>query len=239
MYLYREGELPDEIRRQVQQHVGSCQTCAEELQQIRSTAIAVADFRRAEPQVPAKRDLTEQIMRAIEPVRASEARPQRAAMPFRRLQFSCTLAAALVVAAFFIQNTLDVYRMAALESRLTQFSSVIMTHSGDPPLAAVGLNAIAEIGRMLSEPPAMNSIGLHERLQLREAARTFLAVLEEGPPGFSGEVQRLRAKYPELWSISPFNGLTAHDRLLLAGQGKALMSDLRTLLQPGKSDYEK
>ncbi|RPH37319.1 zf-HC2 domain-containing protein [bacterium] len=241
IYLYREGELPYETRRQIQQHVASCQRCSLEMQQSGDAGRFTEMLRSVEPQLHARRDLTEQIMRAVESAHANESRPhpQAVFLPSRRLQLACTAAAALIAAVFFVQNGIDIYRMASLESRLNQSPAVLIATPGEHPLAALGLNTIAEFGRLVTGPLDANKIGLRGKMQLREAVRSFLGVLRESPPGFAGEVRRLRAKYPELWFISPIDGLTDHDRLVLSRQGKALMKDLRALIQQGKSDYEK
>ena len=233
--------MPESTRQLVQQHVESCQRCADELRQIERAGAAVERLRRVEPQLHDQRDMTEQILRGIASARTEDARPpgQGVVLPFRRLQIACTLGAAFIVAAFFIQNITDADHMATLESRLNRFPSDLITSTGEPPLTAVGLNTIAEVGKFLSRPPAMDTTSFHEWLRLRDAVRSFFDVLQEGPPGFLGEVQRLRMKYPELWYVSPLNGLTAQDHIVLARQGKALMKDLRTLLQPGNSNHEK
>jgi hypothetical protein len=100
------------------------------------------------------------------------------------------------------------------------------------------MSTIREIGRSLSQSPAPTGERLHGLLQMREAVRTFFYVLEEGSPVFSAEVQRLRAKYPEVWLISPLNGLTQRERLVLSQQGKLVLRDLRKVLHPGGSNYE-
>lgn len=240
IYLHRQGELPDDTRRQVQDHVASCQRCARELQQVRNTAMVIGNLRRAGPRLHAQRDLTEQIMSAIETGSTKESRSRRRAvvLPFRRLQFSCTLAAAVIAFVFFAQNTVDVYRMANLEQRLSQSPATMTMSPNESRFAAAGIDAIAEFGSMVSGPTVMDDLGLRGRIQLREAVSSFLDVLHDGSPAVRGEVQRLRAKYPELWLISPLNGLTAQDRLTLEREGKPLMRDLRTLLQPGRFNYE-
>jgi len=238
--LYRESELPDETLRQIQQHAGACQRCAQELQQSRHAEKTVAGLRRGEPRLHDQRDLTDQIMRRIESIRMQNGTLRMTAVQFppRRVQIVCTLAAAAIVAAFFIQNVRDVSRMAAMETRLDQLPSRRVAASGEPPLAAAGLSAIAEIGSFLSQPPSTDSISLHGRLRFREAVHSFFGMLEEGSPAVTGEVERLRAKYPDLWLISPRDGITDNDRMVLGHQGKALMKDLHTLLQPGKSNNE-
>lgn len=241
-YLYREGEIPGQIRHQLLEHAASCERCFCELRQARSMGLQLADLRRTEPRLHAQRDLTEQVMRGIDATRAGDALPRSrpAGPPFRRLQFACTLAAAAIVTAFFFQNAIDVYRMLTLESRLSESPITLSTAVEEPRLAALGLNTMAHLGRALpSSPAAANYIGLRERQQLRDVVRSFFEVLEAGPPGFAGEVQRLRAKYPEIWLISPLDGLTSRDRLVLSRQGKSLLRDLRNVLQPGRSYYEK
>jgi len=240
MYLYREGEIPDGIRQQIEQHVGACERCAHEWKGTGRAAEFVVRLRSAEPRLQDRQAMTDRIMDALESAETGHAQPHpfRAALSFRRLQLSCTLAAAAIVAAFFVQNVIDVYRLATLERRLSQSSSPAMSAPDGSHLAVAGLNTIAEMGRMLFEPPAEGNLGLQGQLQLRESAREFFDVLREGPPGFSGEVQRLREKYPELWFVSPLEGLSAQDRLVLAQQGKALMRDIHGLLQSGDTDHE-
>lgn len=241
VYLYREGDVSEEIRREVLQHAGSCQRCAYELRQAGSVGLSVADLREAEPQLYAGRDFTEQIMRGVESARMNESRhpAPAAARSLRRVQIACTMAAAAIIAVFFVQNMSDVYRMAALEARLNEIPAATPAPIEEPPLAAVGLRTVAQIGRLLSGAPAATTLGLRERFQFKEAARSFFDMLEDGPPAFAAEVERLRAKYPDLWLISPLHGLTSRDRLALSQQGKTLLKDLRTALQPGKSTDEK
>jgi hypothetical protein len=239
VYLFREGEIPEDTRRAVLQHAASCRRCADELRQANSAGMHVADLRQVEPRLYARRDLTNQIMRGIDTVRTGTIRLNPPTLrPFRRLQLACTAVAAVIVAAFFLQNAVDVHRMTALESRIDQFPVVWPTSVDEPPLAALGLSTVSHIGRLLSPASDSSEIGLRGRQQLRQAVRSFFDILQAGPPAFAGEVQRLRAKYPEIWLISPLDGLTSRDRLVLSRQGKPLLKDLRTLLQPGGSNNE-
>ncbi len=233
LYLYREGELPDEVRRRIDEHVASCRSCLHELREIRSSGSVIDALRSAEPQLRAPEGLTDQIMRLVESSRSADTgrRTQAAFFSFRRLQFSCTLAAALIAAAFFIQTLMDAFRMAALESRLDRLTSAAEIGTDEPSLAAMGLSTIAEFGKFLAETPLENRPSLYGWLLLRDDGRFLSDLLHGGPPEYSGEVERLRAKYPELWSLSPLRGLTGHDRLVLSRQGGALMKDIRRLLQ--------
>ncbi len=234
LYLYREGELPEEIRRQIGEHIASCSACSQELQEINSSGSVIDALRNAEPRLLAQEKLTDQIMDLIESRRSRDTgrRLHAARVSFPRLQFSCTLAAALIAAAFFLQTLMDGLRMAALESRLDRFTPAAKIRTGEPSLAAMGLSTIAEFGRFLGAAPADDGVSFYGWLLLREDARFLSEILRGGPPEFSGEVERLRLKYPRLWSLSPLDGLTARDRLLLSQQGKALIEDVRKRLPP-------
>jgi hypothetical protein len=237
VYLYRDGELPAETRRLVSQHIDSCHRCANELRNVTRTAPFLARLRSEEPSLKAPRDLTEQIMRAIEPVSGDRSGkdPTKALRSVRMLQTVCTFAAAAIVCLFFFQNIVDASRELNLESRLSTSVPVMIESPGDPLLAGLGFNAVAEFARLVTEPPAPGREGWKEQKQREETARTVLEVLQTGPPEYSEEVHRLRAKYPDLWAISPFRGITSHDREVVAQQGKALLNDLRSLLQPGRN----
>jgi hypothetical protein len=240
-YLSGEGEMPEEIRRQVLQHAGSCRRCAQELKQVGSTAQFIADLRGVDPQLDAQRDLAEQIMRGVELVRNGGALWRRKPffVPFRRLQVACTVAAAALTTIFFVQNTVDYYRITELESRLNQSTAALVASSEETSLSVVGLSAMAEVDRFLVQSPPATTGGLQERLRLREAVRSFCDMLAQGPPGFVSEVQRLRLKYPGLWIISPLNGVTSRDRSVMSRQRESLMKDIRQLLQTGKTDHDK
>jgi hypothetical protein len=234
MYLFRAGEIPETARRQIRQHVESCEGCAEEFREIERAWGVVQDLRSAGPRLLDQRSLTEQIMREIGSSRGDvRALGREIAVPFRRLQIGCTLAAAAIVAVFLIENVYDTYRVATLESRLNQLPSVMAVGSGEPYLAAAGLSTIAEITKFLSAPPGMDSLNLRQRQELRDLGRSASDALREGSPALSREVDRLRQKYPALWDISPLDGFTDHDRLVLDRERNALMKDLRALLQEG------
>ena len=241
VYLFRENEIPEESRRQLLQHAGSCKRCARELQAAEGARLFLSDCQAMEPDLNARGDMTDQIMRSVELARNINARPGAlwASPSFRRVQFGCALAAAAIAIVFFVQNISDFSRIAELESRLNRSPELIQVTPEKPHLAAVSLSTIAELGRFLTQPPSTTTLGFKGRLRLRENVRSFFEMVEQGPPGFVGEVQRLRMKYPELWVVSPLNGLTVNDRFVLSRQGKSLIKDLRQLLQPGKSDYEK
>ena len=241
IYLFRENEIPEESRRQLLQHAGSCQRCARELQEAEGARLFLSECQSVEPELNAGRDMTEQIMRSVELTPAVGARSgaRREFPSFRRLQFGCTLAAAAIAMVFFLQNISDFSRITQLESRLSRSPNVMQVTPEEPHLAAVGFSTVAEIGRFLAPSSSTTTLGLQGRFRLRENVRSFFDMLEQGPPGFVGEVRRLRMKYPEIWLISPLNGLTANDRRVLSREGKSLIKDLRQLLQPGKSEYEK
>ena len=240
IYLYREGEIPEETRRLVHEHAASCRSCARELRQAGMAGLFIANLRSAEPRAFAQRDLTDHVMRGVELARAGKTLPRKTAVaPFRRLQIACTFAAAAIVGAFFIQSVVDVYRVAELESRLSQIGPPGVVTADEPPLATLGFKAVAEFGRLVAGSPGASGAGLRGRMRLEETVRSFFDVLQGGPPGFVGEVQRLRGKYPELWHVSPLDGVTPRERLVLNRQGKALLNDLRSLLQPGRSENEK
>jgi hypothetical protein len=241
IYLFRENEMPEESRRQLLQHAGSCKRCARELQEAEGARLFLSECQSMEPELKAGHDITEQIMRSVEQAPTIRARSGvRWEFPsFRRLQFGCTLAAAAIATVFFLQNISDFTRIAQLESRLSRTPNLMPVTPEEPHLAAVGFSAIAEISRFLTPSPSTTTPELQGRLRLKENVRSFSDLLEQGPPGFVGEVRRLRMKYPEIWMISPLNGLTANDRRVLSRQGKSFIKDLRQLLQPGNSDYEK
>jgi hypothetical protein len=238
--LYREGEMAEAIRQQVHRHVESCKACEGELRDMGRVGDALAALRSVGPRLYDEDALTERILGQVASTRDRDHRGVEQFLPpsFRRMETACTLAAAALVAAFFVQNIYDMHRVAALESRLNQSPRATAVVPLEPHLSAAGLGTIAEIAASLSEPSAAQGINVRVWQQVRDVERSLFDVLRDGRPGVADEVLRLREKYPELWTLSPTDGLGSHDRRVLDREGKALLKDLRPFMQEGEMHHE-
>jgi hypothetical protein len=240
MYLYREEELSDATRREVELHAKSCERCDREMKHLGRGSSMVAALREEEPVLPGGSALADQILRAIRSgaMGGGQMSAGQRRMSQRRLRFACTLAAAAIAGFFFLQTAIDVYRIARLEQRLSGTIAAEAYGPAEARMSSRALKVIAEAGAALSVVGDVRPFGMREQLQLQDGMKVFADVAQQNPPGFTGEVQRLRKKYPGLWLISLKDGLNERDREVLALQGKALVQDIHRLLQSGEHYYE-
>ncbi len=154
IYLFRENEIPEESRRQLLQHAGSCKRCARELQEAEGARLFLSECQSMEPELNAGRDMTEQIMRSVELAPDHRCPLRRAAgIPF------------VPTTTVWLHSCRGCHRhrcsssrtfltfpaLHYLESRLSRPPNVMQVTPEEPHLAAVGFSTIAEISRFLTQ----------------------------------------------------------------------------------------
>ena len=220
LHLNREGELRESLRDAVLRHADRCPGCASERARINATQKVFDSLRNAEPVLGNSRELTTEIMDRVLS-RRERARWPVVSLPVlmsvrleRAVQFACIL----LVTAFFIQSILDARRMAALDERLAQV-----------------------------RPPAARRDVLSPQ-SLAEAKEMFHA-LSAGIGPFSGNLRigqleqatlmdRLKKKYPALFTVMVDDGLDERERAILATEGRAFLNEMELLVSLGETSHE-
>jgi len=132
----------------------------------------------------------------------------------RAVQFACML----LVAAFFLQSILDAHRMAALDERLAQVRPPALRREVLPP------QSVAEAKEMLHALSA--GIG------------PFGGNLRIGPLQQATLMDRLKNKYPALFTVTVDDGLDERERAILATEGRAFLNEVELLVRLGETSHE-
>jgi hypothetical protein len=135
-----------------------------------------------------------------------------------RLQRTVQCACILLVAAFFLQSILDARRMAALDERLAQVRPPAARREVLPP------QSVAEAKEMFHALSA--GIG------------PFAGNLRIGPLQQATLMDRLKNKYPALFTITVDDGLDERERAILATEGRAFLNEVELLVRLGETSHE-
>ena len=220
LHLNRESELPEPLRNEVSRHADRCPECAAELARIKDTQKAFDSLRNAEPVLGNPHELTTAIMHRVLS-RDERARWPAVSFPVFtsiRLQRAVQFACILLVAAFFLQSILDARRMAALDERLVQVR---------PPAARreiLSPQSLAEAKEMFHALSA--GIG------------PFSGNLRIGPLEQATLMDRLKKKYPALFTVTLDDGLDERERAILATEGRAFLNEVELLVRLGETSHE-
>ena len=221
LHLNREGELSDALRNDLLRHASRCPECAAELSLIKKTEKTFSSLRGAEPCLANPPGLTAAIMNRVH----SGAEPARRLSAFIphfmsfRVQRAIHVACVMVVAAFFLETIMDARRMTQLDERLSHVRPTATAKDARPP-------------RSLSEAKEM--------LRSLEAGLGPLdGNLRIGPFGQATVMDRLRAKYPELFTVTVDDGLDDRERAILATQGRAFLNEMELLVRIGEISHER
>jgi hypothetical protein len=204
----------------VLRHADRCPECAAELARINDTQKVFDSLRNAEPVLGNPFELTTAIMHRVHS-RNERARSPVLSLPVflsirvqRAVQFACIL----LVATFFLQSILDARRMAALDERLVQVRPPATGRDVMPPYS------VAEAKEMLHTLSA--SIG------------PFGGNLRIGPLQQATLMDRLRNKYPALFTVTVDDGLDERERAILATEGRAFLNEVELLVRLGETPHE-
>lgn len=226
IHLDREGECPPRLRKRALEHASSCVACGEELRRVASSAETLARIRAALPRLSEPAALTSAVMRELERPNnrgshASVAWPL-SLFPSPRIRMLLQSAAWTIAILFAGQTLLDADSMSELDERFARQS------------AGIGRSANAA-GIFVSRDPRMaqnlSAFGRAAGLSL-EALVTGTGTPPAAPPA---ALDRLREKYPDLWTISLEDGLDEKERQTLLTQGPALLKDLEQLITRGRT----
>ncbi len=220
LHLNREGELRESLRSAVLRHADRCPECASELARITNTQKVFDSLRNAEPALGNPRELTTAIMHRV------LSRDERARWPavsftvfmWIRLQRAVQFACILLVAAFFLQSILDARRMAALDERLAQVR---------PPAA-----------RREVLPPQSVAEAKERFHALSAGIGPFGGNLRIGPLQQATLMDRLKNKYPALFTVTVDDGLDERERAILATEGRAFLNEMELLVRLGETSHE-
>ena len=219
IHLNREGELRESLRGAVLRHAARCPECASELARITHTQKVLDSLRNAEPVLGNPRELTTAIMDRVLS-RCERARRPVFSLPVfmwlrfqRAVQFACIL----LVTAFFLQSILDARRMAALDERLAQVRPPAGRREVMPP------QSLAEAKEMFHALSA--GIG------------PFSGNLRIGPLEQATLMDRLKKKYPALFTVTLDDGLDERERAILATEGRAFLNEMELLVSLGETSH--
>lgn len=160
LHLHREGELSERQAKSLKRHLEDCSDCSAELERISRVEEIIRQVRVSSPRPASPEKLTRHIMNAVaglqgendrtSPKRAMEgfSRPALSGLfNFGRLRFGLAAAVALVVGAFFIQESMILSRISRLEGRMavvsTNRAETITIRNALP--AVEGINGIPSI----------------------------------------------------------------------------------------------
>jgi len=220
LHLNREGELREPLRSEVLRHADRCPACASELARIVNTQKVFDTLRNAEPALGKPHELTTAIMHRV----LSRDQPARWPVLFLpvfmsiRLQRAVQFACILLVAAFFVQSILDARRMAVLDERLAQVRPPAVRRKVLPP------QSVAEAKEMFHALSA--GIG------------PFGDDLRIGPLAQATLMDRLRKKYPALFTVTVDDGLDERERAILATEGRAFLNEVELMVRLGETSNE-
>jgi len=226
LYLMRPGELDEATKRKLSLHVEACPRCRAEWAEARSLEPTLEALRNVSPVNEDVGALTQSIMERVQAEQALRRRGQ-----VRPLAIDTRLAwmkrmsygtAWLIVGAFFILSYGDARKMEVLEARMGRVGDQQEVAALPGPPLAQGVMKHLDNPRSLQNAAAGIDI---------EGA---LAAIRSSALTGTTEMDRLRAKYPKLWSLKLDHGLDDSTRKILSTEGKAFLKDVQELVNLGE-----
>ena len=228
MYLTRSGELDDASRRKLQEHLRTCERCSAEHAAVDRTTAVVDSVRHAAPRLDDPAGLTHAIMRQVDAERmrgaARPSFPAFASLSLHRFRAVCSAAAFVIVAVFFLQSLVDARRIESLEARMGRAAQ----RAGSQ--ASVSYD---DIRSAAGKAESLNGLSERQAAAVASEVGSLFLVIRTSPLGSTPEMERLRAKYPRLWTLTLDRGLDAQTRKILATEGKAFLKDVQELIDLG------
>ena len=229
LYLMRPGELDDATRERLARHLAGCPRCTELLARMNATQKDLDPLLRA---LPVNRDaaaLTSAIMERIRQANVTRSRVRMWLIPaglrIRRIMVSSYAAAWIIAGAFFLMTYQDARRLDALESRLAHSAADVGS------VHVLGPDQLSTVERIVPRLIRMNPAQTEAALfDFKSAA----SIVQSSSLGSTPEMERLRAKYPRLWSLTLDHGLDDSTRTILATEGRAFLKDVQGLVNLGE-----
>jgi hypothetical protein len=242
IYLNRPGELTGERRQELQNHLASCPTCAEESKAALEMEKRVSELRGIEPRLEHAAHLTRAIMMAT-----AESRQRPTSLPGTLPRWTVTpafriaacVALLMMSGSFLLQTAIDARKVATLEEQLKSVSTTP---------GATGYQDIQRAGLFLSDAdritalPGLLDVGMTDiRQWQKEAAMSAMLETLFGRQSRNGTtmIDYLAKKHPRLASVRIDDGIDDREREILASDGKALIKDMEILIQKGGVNHER
>lgn len=225
--LNRPGELDARTEKQLEDHIAGCPRCSALKAGRERSAEQVTAARNLMPRLEDPDGLTRAIMLSIERERHAAAfSPFRSRTPVHtRAAVFCNAVAFALCAWFFLQSYTDARSMEKLERRLETAGETAAERDGGflPGGRSAMIRARGYIEGGTVEPVLAES----------EASMLLTALRTSGWQG-TPELERLRTKYPRLWSLSFNHGLDSSARGILRTEGRAFLRDVEELVRMGE-----
>jgi hypothetical protein len=227
MELNRPGDLDADTKHALDGHIAGCSRCVAAMASVNAGAAAVEQLRNSPPRLEDPEGFALSVMRSLE--RESRAPrlylPARGLFSYGRTTAFCNAAAFAICALFFLQTFGDARRLETLEQR--------MRYDAD---AAAAQERSLYASRQSAVAKARGIVARGDRGQTLAAGDlgAVLAVIRSSGLGSTPEMERLRVKYPKLWSLSLDHGLDASTREVLRTEGKTFLHDVEALVRLGE-----
>ncbi len=226
LYLFRDGELSEDDRKDVLGHMKTCPGCARVLSELRSIDAALAPLRERLPELSGASALVEETMDLI----ADPAAGRRGASEgvsildvmsvWLRPALGTVLAAAVIL--FIAQQSRDTMKIEALEKQLKGYGTTALTRGPSGGLEGLSPSDVASLDRL-----HRSSIG---GSPLNLVGSGLLDIFRQN----TGLFEEFKRRYPALASIKLEEGVGERERKILATEGKAFMKEFEKLLQEGE-----
>jgi hypothetical protein len=223
------GELDAAEARTLEAHLATCPRCTGEADAAKVSVAEIAALRGWEPHLADRSAITLSVMRGIEGEERGIQRLRRTlqiphVQTLGRAAAVCNVAALMICAFFFLQTYLDARGIETLEARMRREAdsagvSHRLLYNGPWTAAdrARGVFALRQGKQIMASGDVANLVGL----------------LRSSGLGTAPELERLRAKYPGLWSLTLEHGVNASTRRILQTEGTAFLHDVEELVRLG------
>lgn len=229
LYLMRPGELDDATREKLARHLAGCQRCSGLLARMSVEQKDPSPLLRSQPVNPDAAALTSAIMERIQQENVTGGRNRvwliSAELRLQRIRVASYAAAWIIAGAFFLMTYQDARQLDALESRLA--------HSAANAGSAYVLNP-DQLSTVAKIVPRLNRMNPAQSEAALFDFASAASILQSSSLGSTPEMERLRAKYPRLWSLTLDHGLDDSTRTILATEGRAFLKDVQDLVNLGE-----
>ena len=228
LHLYREGELSEDEKTRVVEHIKTCSRCRVIHDQLLSIDAALKGLRAQVPEAVSDPGLVGETIDLISKKKdvggSGEYLDDLLDLIFSWLRpaLSLTLIAAAIL--FVTQQARDSIKVAELENRLSVRGNVVAAEaSSKDNLASLQQRA----KKLMSSKPSMAAIVSDPSGLLGSG---LMELFRHNP----GLFEVLSRRYPNLSSITLDDGLDDRERKILATEGKALIKEFEQLVHEGE-----
>lgn len=157
LHLNRPGELSKRQMQKLKRHLTACESCSELKKRIERAERAVAAYKKLEPPVPEPGRLADSAIQLVCAQKLSTQRTERSFSVFLdrltlpKVRFGLLVSAAVIVAAFFVQESVILSRLSHLEKKMTLNSNAFQIEFTD-------LESLLD--RMVESPNVLQNAGV-------------------------------------------------------------------------------